>query len=95
MEKRSEIERDEVRKMSEELEELLEDLPAAPEPVREEILPEAAGSCGTEEAGERKIREESDSREDADFEEEEEPEEEPADEEDGGEKLPAFGQHAI
>ena len=31
MEKRSEIERDEVRKMSEELEELLEDLPAAPE----------------------------------------------------------------
>ena len=84
MEKRSEIERDEVRKMSEELEELLEDLPAAPEPVREEILPEAAGSCGTEEAGERKIREESDSREDADFEEEEEPEEEPADEEDGG-----------
>ena len=91
MEKRSEIERDEVRKMSEELEELLEDLPAAPEPVREEILPEAAGSCGTEEAGERKTREESDSREDADFEEEEEPEEEPADEEDGGEKLPAFG----
>ena len=91
MEKQSEIERDEVRKMSEELEELLEDLPAAPELVREEILPEAAGSCGTEEAGERKVLEESDSREDADFEEEEEPEEEPLEEEDGEEKLPAFG----
>ena len=43
MEKQSEIERDEVRKMSEELEELLEDLPAAPEPVREEILPAPPG----------------------------------------------------